>query len=1176
MSGTSTTGVFISYARKDGTQLAQRLQRDLAAQGFDVWLDTRRLIGGATWPTEIQSAVDASQVVLVVMTPMSYASHVCGLELVRAWRKGKRVIPLLAQSGSETPFLLEGKQHLDFTDASFYPQRFQELLVSIESGAGVGAGVALDEKYCVTRVTYVTAPPAVANYIERPEALRALRDALFSDRSISHRSQQPIALTALAGMGGIGKTVLAQALTRDEVVQQAFPDGIVWITIGRESKYDLVTTFREIGKALGALGDELQGYDTEPACINRYKTSLAQKAALIVVDDVWKKSDLDPFLAESPRARLLFTTRDASISRFIGAREHTAELLPLEQSRELLAAWAGLGSEALPPEADAIIRECGNLPLALSVVGALLRDAAPEVWGDTVRLLQKADLAAIAGQLPPGQESFFRAVEVSFQALAPEMQKRYQALAVLLEDMAAPLPVLETLWGANDAEARRVSRQFVDRSLAHWEGVMMGGPKQGGVKRGDAEQERKTGSIRLHDLQLDYVRAQYPDREALDLIHGALRLSGHVIERDPAQFASQMIGRLLPYVQPKEASPPIPAVQQFTSRLVQGAPKPWLRPLWPVLHPAGTALLRTLVGHSGWVTGVSVSPDGHRAVSASEDGTLKLWDLETGSELRTLAGHSVWVTGVAMSADGRRAVSASVDQTLKVWNLATGRELHTLAGHSDRINGVALSGDGRHAVSASQDQTLKVWDVETGRELLTLTGHSDAVNSVAISRDGRRAVSASEDKTLKVWNLKTGRELHTLAGHAGAVSGVGVTPDGHLGVSASSDRTMKLWDLEAGRELRTMAGHDGAFHCVAFSPDGRWAVCGAGDQALKVWDTETGREVRTLVGHSGWVIGVAVNADRRRAVSASSDRTLKVWDLEAGGKLRAQALHADVVHGVAASRDGLRAVSASEDGTLKVWELETGRELRTLTGPPSAARGVAVSADGRLAVSISAMCLLSVWNLKTGRELNAMGYESAANCVAVSADGRRAVSASAEHALKVWDLKTGRELRTLAGHSGAVKAVAMSADGSRAVSASEDETLKVWDLETGRKLRTLAGHSESVNGVAMSPDGRRAVSASWDKTLKVWDMETGRKLRTLTGHSEAVWGVAVSPDGSRAVSASDDKTLRVWDLEGGALMATFTCDAAARCCAFAGDRRILAGDASGRVHFLSLELKEGK
>jgi Sec-independent protein secretion pathway component TatC len=105
-------------------------------------------------------------------------------------------------------------------------------------------------------------------------------------------------------------------------------------------------------------------------------------------------------------------------------------------------------------------------------------------------------------------------------------------------------------------------------------------------------------------------------------------------------------------------------------------------------------------------------------------------------------------------------------------------------------------------------------------------------------------------------------------------------------------------------------------------------------------------------------------------------------------------------------------------------------------------------------------------------------------------------------------------------------------------------------------------------------DGRLAVSASHDKTLKVWDLETGRELRTLSGHSGEVWGVAVSGDGRRAVSASSDRTLRVWDLETGAEVATFSCDGAAHCCAFAGERMIVAGDAGSRVHFLALELGE--
>ena len=79
---------------------------------------------------------------------------------------------------------------------------------------------------------------------------------------------------------------------------------------------------------------------------------------------------------------------------------------------------------------------------------------------------------------------------------------------------------------------------------------------------------------------------------------------------------------------------------------------------------------------------------------------------------------------MAVTADGKLAVSASEDNTLKVWDLETGRALRTLEGHSDSVSGVAVTADGKRAVSASGDKTLKVWDLETGRALRTLEGHS--------------------------------------------------------------------------------------------------------------------------------------------------------------------------------------------------------------------------------------------------------------------------------------------------------------------------------------------------------------------------------------------------------------------------------------------------------------------
>ena len=144
-----------------------------------------------------------------------------------------------------------------------------------------------------------------------------------------------------------------------------------------------------------------------------------------------------------------------------------------------------------------------------------------------------------------------------------------------------------------------------------------------------------------------------------------------------------------------------------------------------------------VVAHTSRRPHVDGWPGAERAHSQGESKELKL------RELRTLTGHSDVVTAVAVTPDGQRAVSASEDETLKVWDLASGRELRTLTGHTDAVRAVAVTPDGQRAVSASDDKTLKVWDLASGRELRTLTGHADTVRAVAVTPDGQRAVSAS-------------------------------------------------------------------------------------------------------------------------------------------------------------------------------------------------------------------------------------------------------------------------------------------------------------------------------------------------------------------------------------------------------------------------------------------------
>ena len=164
------------------------------------------------------------------------------------------------------------------------------------------------------------------------------------------------------------------------------------------------------------------------------------------------------------------------------------------------------------------------------------------------------------------------------------------------------------------------------------------------------------------------------------MIQSTLQLSAHALARDPRQLAGQLIGRLFGNI--------APVIQALVKQAAEGKAWPWLRPLAPSLTAPGGPLIRTLVGHTNSVDAVAVTPDGRRAVSASDDRTLRLWDLSTGQTIRMLEGHGDSVKGVAVTPDGRRAVSASHDGTLRLWDLESGQTIRKLEGHTNSVNAV--------------------------------------------------------------------------------------------------------------------------------------------------------------------------------------------------------------------------------------------------------------------------------------------------------------------------------------------------------------------------------------------------------------------------------------------------------------------------------------------------------
>lgn len=292
---------------------------------------------------------------------------------------------------------------------------------------------------------------------------------------------------------------------------------------------------------------------------------------------------------------------------------------------------------------------------------------------------------------------------------------------------------------------------------------------------------------------------------------------------------------------------------------------------------AAKVLVKNLSGHGDWVQSLAFLQDGRMLASASTDGVVKLWNLETGNVEHTFSSNNDMGSTVAVSPDGSWLATTADNNTIRLWNVRTNSLESQLEGHSGGINDMAFSPDSKILASTSMDQSLILWDVKAKGIARHISGYKHNVLTVAFAPNGRRLATGDASGEIRYWQTSTGNLAGYFQAHDGKITSIAFSPDGRWLASGGTDQFLKLWDTGLKRDDRTFSGAPKTVYTVTFSPDSRWLIVGGTGDAIQIWSIASGELVHQLFGHNTNTFAVALSPDGSLLAAGGDDETVRLW-----------------------------------------------------------------------------------------------------------------------------------------------------------------------------------------------------------------------------------------------------------------------------------------------------------
>lgn len=542
---------------------------------------------------------------------------------------------------------------------------------------------------------------------------------------------------------------------------------------------------------------------------------------------------------------------------------------------------------------------------------------------------------------------------------------------------------------------------------------------------------------------------------------------------------------------------------------------------------------REFEGDTDFLESIVISPDGKYILTTdSYFPTAKLWDIANGSLIRTFEGHKKnysWAVNDAnFSPDGKYIVTAGDDGTVKLWDTQTGNNYKTFTPKTyyNTVHSAFFLNNGKYILSTSDGGKNILWDINSGKKIdFFESGYIDSQKDVAYSSDGKY-FAATDYEDVKVWNINSTKPI-IIKNLMDFIYSIEYSPDGKKIVVAGMDKINDnhyfnyaiLVDIGTGKVIREFKGFKHKIKSVAFSPKGDLLVTIGEKRNMDYWDLLSGKKKKSIY-EIGWAIK-SIHFSPNGKTFITSGKNTKLWSIDSGETIKIfdpSEFYSENIGGF--TKDGEYIALAFPGGT-NIYETSTGKIMKSLDIHLRIHNTRYKPNDNYIMSKTNnyGPKVVDLLGREFGKEYKSFkknrGIET--KCKAYSPDGKYVVFGNSD--AQIFNVETGEEIESVSLHrSGtvgynSVSCLSFNPNSKSFVAGSFNGVVALIEVKTGNIIKTFETHTDGITTVSFSPNGKYIASGSSDGTTKIWGVNSGKKeIISLISLGNKGWA-AVTPNG---------------------------------------------------------------